>query len=715
MRTYLIILMFFSIAIAGFPQNTWIQRLNFSTFNGWMHSDTLVGVKDLSISPNGTIYVLANRGQENYQSLYCLPANGHPMVWSIPTGSHGGLGAQYARSAYATSDNGVIISYTREDWVSWQTSYGYIQKYNLWGGLSWEVIFDQSPNYPNEIWDRIAYDVIQSSSGNYYALVGDSLFEINANGNIIYATNLVSGRKLRETQYGDLIVLNGNSLTRKDTSGNIMWSQSCSGKFSINGNYVLIVNGTTIKKVDVGSGSIIWTKSCPFSPISDIEATSQGGFLASIGYVPGDLTSFGGNASPGYLVCADSTGDTLWTRKYNFPYYGLSVVAQDINGDILTGGAFLGGSIEGNGTLKDYSSFCSRLDSSGNGALQKTNYMWPGDANNNQFVNFVDDALYMVIANGDTGLIRDTLNLNWCGSPFYGLSSDYSVDWPDTFSNGVNKKYADTNGNGIIDTNDVAVFPFLYSYGVNDSFVVWDPFRIRNPENFTSTNPDFRLVALEDTIAPGDSVHFLIIAGSLMMPVDSLCGLAFIYSYTSNSIQFGTTNLYDCDLGTRGNNLFTQSYYNSGLTCRWNHQSVYNLYDTLGVISAFAPNNITTNVDFEIYINKFKAVTCDGTEVPFNISSDVVVVDPTLLESREYSKTTLKISPNPVSGLLSVSNMITGNKKITVLNSIGMNVKEYETTERQLQIAVDELPDGIYLLCMQKDKHLSYSRFTVKH
>ena len=79
----------------------------------------------------------------------------------------------------------------------------------------------------------------------------------------------------------------------------------------------------------------------------------------------------------------------------------------------MTGGAFIFTDAFPDGLMRDYSAFVASLDSEGNGLLQTTTLMWPGDANNNQNYSFVDDALYTMVALGDTGPKRDTLDAQY--------------------------------------------------------------------------------------------------------------------------------------------------------------------------------------------------------------------------------------------------------------------------------------------------------------
>lgn len=89
-----------------------------------------------------------------------------------------------------------------------------------------------------------------------------------------------------------------------------------------------------------------------------------------------------------------------------------------------------------------FSDFCS----SGGGFC--TDFVWPGDFNNDGIVNHID-ALYLGVAFGDTtGPIRPNASINW--------TPQKAQDWS-TAVNQVNKKHQDANGDGVINQADFQI------------------------------------------------------------------------------------------------------------------------------------------------------------------------------------------------------------------------------------------------------------------
>lgn len=76
-----------------------------------------------------------------------------------------------------------------------------------------------------------------------------------------------------------------------------------------------------------------------------------------------------------------------------------------------------------------------------------TGQVWPGDVNNNGIVNGVD-LLYLGTVYGLTGPARAEVETNWSEQPLIEA-------WGSFFPNGVNHAFADCNGDGVVDADDI--------------------------------------------------------------------------------------------------------------------------------------------------------------------------------------------------------------------------------------------------------------------
>jgi len=708
------LLLFLSVLFSS-GQNSWVQRLNFLDMYPYINSDSLTGICDIAVAADGSILVLASLDQDHSERVFKIPVTGSPVTWAVPVGYHSGMSGQFARSIRATADSGCIVSTNYwTDNMSYSMD-GVFQKYSSAGLLEWSRDFTGiAPYFVEEL-----YDAIQNNVGNYYALTDDSLYEIDNSGNVIFSTDAVLGSKLYQFSNGKLLVQHNTAVECVDPAGTVFWTFPSSSILAFTPGYFFMSSAAGVQKVDL-NGTVLWTKTYPWS-FSGMDATADGGFIASFGYIPGDITSGCWTCDTiGFMFRADANGDTLWSHTYDFPHYGLSCVKQMPSGNIITGGAFVFTNKEHTFFQRDYSAFIASLDSLGNGNLQTTTLTWPGDANNNLTVGFNDDALYVGIAWGDTGQPRDTFDMMYSMFQFMpGAFSDYASDWTNFFANGANHKHADFNGDGIIDNNDLT--PYSMGYYFPFTIPSW---RTVNPDHQDQSLPNFSLVAEHDTVPPGGLIKYFVIAGSANLPVDSVYGfvLSSYYDYT----LLGDTphvNYYSSNFGIPGNNVVGFDFpgtFISGLNmmmCRTDHNNVYQLNDTVAEISMHAAAGIASLQTFVLSISNMNSLTFHETPVMFNLNFDSVVIDPASTVSVGSSSVDhFKIFPNPADKFLIVSQQqgATTNE-ISIFNLFGEKVKSIKSTDGNSKINVEDLPNGFYSGASSSEESVKNFSFMVQH
>jgi hypothetical protein len=702
----LIIILLLPILLTA--QNTWVQKLTYN-YNSGGYYDSIAGVKKAEVGSDGSLYVLAFLGNHGGQKIFKFSPNSHHYEWDIDAGNNGSQVAQWVDQFHATSDSGIILCYNIKDEMMTGNIFGYLKKYSKDGTIEWSHQFGD--------WDytQNVFDVIEKNSGGYYALIEDSIYTLDNSGNVIDSSGAVSGERLLEVTNGDLLVLtHNNQLIRTDTSGNIIWTQNCYGLFAYDTSSVFILNSTSsIQKVDALSGTQSWNVNYGFTPISEIEATHDGGFIASVGIKP--TTAYGGFGTimPGTLFRADSIGDTLWTRTYLLPHYGLSTFKLMPDGNLFTGGCYLSGYVVGY-PFFEKSAFCCMMNSDGSYPLQQTGYVGPKDANHDHISDFLVDALEAMLSLGQTGPGRDTT--------IYGNQSpcernDIAIDWTTNSISGANNKYSDFDGSGIIDTNDIS---FCDMNGYVDSFP--SVYRQQNP-NYTQSTEEFCLIPIEDTIAPGDTAYYYMVLGASGNPVDSIYGFAFTYNNDdAGNNPADSAFLYATNFGTPGQNLFLnhrhnvsmyygQEFRSRTLVCRTNFQNAYSVFDTVGFLR-FRLSNFIQSITPTI--KRFKAILVDGSEIPFNICVGTVIVDSTLLSTNEKHSTNISVFPNPASDYIEVNIKGSGQTEFQIINSLG-EVIEIFHSDKSLKIHLQNYPDGIFLLKTISDLGMKAIPFIVKH
>ena len=693
-------------------QNNWVQKLTYNIlYSGYY--DTLTGLKQIEVGADGSLYVLANVTPHYQQYIYKFYPNSNQVEWTVEAGYHFADGSQWTDRFFPTSDSGIVTCFNYYHLID--PARGEVRKYSKDGTLEWWHEF--LPDF-NMGTDNLAYDVIEISPGRYYVLINDSMVTLDNSGSVIDSTSAISGLRLQAATNGELLVLTqGGDLIRTDTLGNQIWSHPCDGVFDNDTASVFIANSNLfVQKVDALSGNQIWNRNYNYTAFSGIEASHDGGFFASTGYRPGGPNGWGGVPTAGSIFRADSMGDTLWTRTYTFPYYGLSTFRVIPGGNILTGGCYLSGYSYLD--YKDHSAFITMMNNDGSYPLQQTGYMVAEDADHDLFRNFVSDALQTMLALGQTGPARDT-SLDGIG-PFGAFAcerSDIAIDWPNFSPNGINYKYADYDGNGIVDTNDINNF----IYCTPDSIQLY----YRYGHNLISqNNEEFFLVPVNDTILPGDDALYYMIMGSAGNPVDSIYGFAFSHFIDENGWnQADSAAFYPTALGIPGTDLWTfqkNSFVTNGLSrthtlmCRTDFQNTNSLYDTIGLIRY--RGYFSTSL-FTPTIADFKAILVDGSEIPFTVSAGSIFIDSSSVKINEGSIANLKIYPNPVSDKLTVNGYrLSGTTVvISVFNILGEKVKELKSEEVNTVIPVEDLQDGYYFGTIKTEKAQKNFSFVVRH
>lgn len=154
--------------------------------------------------------------------------------------------------------------------------------------------------------------------------------------------------------------------------------------------------------------------------------------------------------------------------------------------------------------------------------------IWPGDVNNNGIVNGVD-LLWLGLAYGTDGPERPGATTLWQAQPL-------GAAWPQAFPNGLNYAYADCDGDGEADGNDLddAILPnFRLTHGV------------LQPDGYANalpgTAPRLTLVPSTTLAVPGQEITIDVFLGSAGMPIGEFYGIAFSGSYNPELVDGGGT------------------------------------------------------------------------------------------------------------------------------------------------------------------------------
>ncbi|MBC8047574.1 MAG: hypothetical protein H7Y00_12315, partial [Fimbriimonadaceae bacterium] len=265
--------------------------------------------------------------------------------------------------------------------------------------------------------------------------------------------------------------------------------------------------------------------------------------------------------------------------------------------------------------------------------------VWPGDADNNGFIE-MNDLLFIGAGNNETGFTRtDSEPLEFI--------AHLSDEWLDDFPTGLNYKYTDCNGDGIINVVDTTALQLNYNLSHNI-------FSLRE-----SGGGDYPLWLNTAGLIIHEGYNEIpVMLGTEDIPVDNIYGFEFSVSYshpyiidsTSVKIQFNDSWLGDAELHLlQLDNNFPLTYNIDAGVTRKDHNNSSG-YGEVARMSFVVEDNIA-------------GISLSDSVVIFSIegaSGITNTLEPVSLSASTYSiaipvenltkNEGIKIFPNPVSG-----------------------------------------------------------------
>lgn len=358
--------------------------------------------------------------------IYCEPdSTDGGFIAEIFQYTRGGEGTDYYYGVNTTMDQGYIMC----------------GETDAFSGTR-DILFSLLDKTGNVVWDRVldgggtdvGYDIKQSADGgfvfagtlNYSLCVG----KLNHNGNLMWIKSFSNAYvyqriRLDISSLGNITVVgagSGGQVIRLNKNGDFSWQKNYSinsmeefaavkihpdggfviaGSSNINGSDDVFVIRTT------WGGDTLWTKHYGGSEsemIWDIAVRDNGNILFA-GRTAS--SSFGGNDI--FLMCTDSQGDTLWTRRYGGDQADEAFRIMDAGND-----EFLVCGYQRSFSAGVYDGFLMRVDTLGN-------IIWSKTYGSEQY-----DAIYGVSKAADNGymLVGRTMVLGAGGNSGYIIKTD---------------------------------------------------------------------------------------------------------------------------------------------------------------------------------------------------------------------------------------------------------------------------------------------------
>lgn len=324
--------------------------------------------------------------------------------------------------------------------------------------------------------------------------------------------------------------------------------------------------------------------------------------------------------------------------------------------------------------------------------------MYPGDANNNGVANAVD-VLYIGQAYGTNGPPRfPQATINWMPQ-----SITNSI-WSQSFPSGVNYAYADCNGDGIINEDDIEAvrMNFLEEHGGNIT-----------PDTFTANgsqgvDPGFRAVGDKEFLFGLDTLNVDILLGSGSVPVNEFYGIAFTAYFDPALIEGEEAKFFLADepwydpAGLESVSMVIENPAEGRIdvAITRTNQAGANGSGTLGRFSFVIIEDVVGEfVKFEDFfeIKDIKLIDNEWSDMQV---FDTLVAMPTSV--REVWTPKWRIFPNPARESITLETGGLDVQRLRIINMQGQEVRSYTPSFRQEKhtIPLYQLPSGAYFVEM---------------
>lgn len=263
--------------------------------------------------------------------------------------------------------------------------------------------------------------------------------------------------------------------------------------------------------------------------------------------------------------------------------------------------------------------------------------VWPGDANSDKIVDLYDP-LAVALAYNDTGAIRANASNIWTGQS--------CNPWPSSFLNNIDKKHADCDGNGLIDTADLNVIALNYTQTHKKG-------SSRSQEKTTGT-PILTFDHTGISPNPDSIVTIAITLGDASSTVSNLYGLAANIQVGGIGLASSPVISYNTSwLGNSTNTLaFTKNISATSVDWAYSRINKSNISGagTLAQIAFQIPANAVDGQLVTLKYDKAKLINKDGVEiVGFDTKEDTFYIrkPASVISGIGIAKDKFKVYPNP--------------------------------------------------------------------
>lgn len=321
--------------------------------------------------------------------------------------------------------------------------------------------------------------------------------------------------------------------------------------------------------------------------------------------------------------------------------------------------------------------------------------VYPGDANDDGVAN-AWDLLQIGMAYNLSGDGRQNASSNWLGQ--------VAPDWSTIFSNNVNAKHADCNGDGLVDEADAAVIEQNYNNIDNTS---------NSYQSVMSSSESYELMmSIFGNLIPGEILSVDLSLANNSTPLEDLYGIAFgiegdVPFFAENSLQLETENSW---LGITEDMLtMVKPFVADGradVAFVRKDQEAASGFGTIASFNFEVPQDFNAN-SLTLDLVDVTALKVDGTI--FTVTHEAATIAASNTNEYNNINTLVRLYPNPVEDLLIIESADLTISSMDLLNVNGRLIRSYADPSQQINVS--DLPAGVYFLRVQAVEGVGVKRF----
>ncbi len=669
-------------------QSSWIKTLNLDYTNiTYTNDSSTVGPIALCLTTNNSILTLMQVGKGHATRLFCLDTMGN-ILWNISAGYYGTLFEENCSDLHPTIDNGCVYKMNRHDFgISYSD---FVYRLDSSGNVIWTKTYIAPYGVSN---NSVLFIKPTFQNTFYLSLSNDTLYELDGVGNLLRTSGSLQGG-IFPLPDSSFIRVSGSTFSRQYFNGTQLWSNNLPGftLSDVDSSIIYAASSDSLMKINTANGNTIWKQAIRVGELCQNSAKEI------ITLDSSQITKY------------DSSGSMLWTKYFSFPYFDFHTIISLPDNNIVTGGCWKNINLT-TPTTPGFSPFLTRIDQNGAGIIDSTDFYYVGNANDDNSINFGEEAVYIAAALNSTGQPRDALVQNMFPLPM----SIYGTNWTDRFGTGLNYKFSDVDGNGTININDIISLQQTYPYS-KDATPHWN--RQASPLLF----PELVLKIENDTLTQSDTIKVHVILGSASLQIDSIYGISFSMAFDTYPVYHPFDSAYyllhPSNLGDSSTNLFVYHNYNSQtqftsmVLCRNDHVNTILSGDTIVTIYYLLSSNITSSFNASVGIS-WSAITEAGFPVSLNLIGDTTFIT-TTTRVNSYSTPFAKIFPQPAHEFASIIfNKIIN--EFSIYDFSGKLIEIKNTGQKECILNVKNYPNGIYIIKAESDNSFLTSKFIIQH